>query len=302
MDQTCEAEMPNLFVIGAAKCGTTSLHRYLDLHPEISMSTIKEPMYFLPKRDRLTWTHSPVVNSEEEYLALFEGGTKVRGEASTMYTAYPRHQGVAARIHAAAPDAKLVYLVRDPIERARAFWTQWMSVRGEFNRDPDGPMPFEQHIGDLESPENLYIWPGMYMTQLRQFLEFFPEESILVVDSDELRLDRGATLRSVFEFLEVEPSFSHQGFSEALNTIETKRVESGVYIRLTRCSLLRRFVDMLPSRVREDAVEMVRGPLMVPTGKPDIAPELRVRLEDLFRPEVDELRRFSGKDFPGWSV
>lgn len=294
--------MPNLFVIGAAKCGTTSLHRYLDLHPEVSMSRIKEPMYFLPERDRRAWTYSPVVNSEDEYLALFEGGAKVRGEASTLYTAYPRHEGVPARIHAAAPDAKLVYLVRDPIERARAFWTQWMSVRGDFNRGSNGPMPLEQHIGDFESPGNLYTWPGRYMTQIRQFLEFFPEESILVVDSDDLRRDRNGTLRRIFDFLGVEANFSHPDFSEDLNTIETKRVESGAYVRLTRSRPLRRMVDMLPERVREGAIEMVRGPLMVPTGKPEITPELRVRLEELFRPEVDELRRFTGQGFNGWSV
>ena len=114
MGRTRNTEMPNLFIIGAAKCGTTSLHCYLDLHPEISMSRIKEPRFFAcpegPREER-------AITDRNRYLALFEAGKKIRGEASPAYSQHPAVSGVPGRIAMESPDAKFIYLVRDPIER-----------------------------------------------------------------------------------------------------------------------------------------------------------------------------------------
>ena len=119
-------EMPNLFVIGAMKSGTTSLHRYLDLHPEISMSWEKEPNYFLPEGSPGV---DQRVNDRKAYLNLFDSGMSVRGESSTSYSRYPQLTGVAAATAAAAPQARLVYLLRDPIERVGAEIREYLSAR-----------------------------------------------------------------------------------------------------------------------------------------------------------------------------
>ena len=76
MTHSINTEMPNLFIIGAAKCGTTSLHHYLDQHPEVSMSEVKEPRYFCRHFDDLGL---PAVSRRDEYLGLFESGTAHRG-------------------------------------------------------------------------------------------------------------------------------------------------------------------------------------------------------------------------------
>src|SRR5881398_2677233 len=99
--------LPNLLVIGASKCGTTSLHHYLGLHPEIGMSRVKELHYFVeePTESSLRW-----------YASQFPDAP-VRGESSPSYTQRHRSPLVAARIARVLPDVKLVYIVRDPVER-----------------------------------------------------------------------------------------------------------------------------------------------------------------------------------------
>src|SRR5262245_43211435 len=101
--------LPNLIVIGAGKCGTTSLHLYLGLHPEISMTQQKELNFFVAElnwRRGLGW-----------YEEQFREGTPVRGESSVAYSEYPQRQGVPERMAALVPDVNIVYCVRDPFER-----------------------------------------------------------------------------------------------------------------------------------------------------------------------------------------
>src|SRR5438309_2284856 len=107
--------LPNLIVIGAARCGTTSLHKYLAAHPEIAMSREKELSFFVEEKNwsrGLGW-----------YAAQFGAQAPVRGESSPAYSAFPLYRGVPERMARTVPDAKLVYLVRDPIARIASHYT-----------------------------------------------------------------------------------------------------------------------------------------------------------------------------------
>jgi hypothetical protein len=106
---TRDLTLPNLIVIGAQKCGTSGLHYYLSLHPEVSMSTPKELNYFIAERN--------LPRGIEWYSRHFDPNARCRGEASPNYTAYPQHLGVPERIAAVVPDLRLVYIVSDPVER-----------------------------------------------------------------------------------------------------------------------------------------------------------------------------------------
>ena len=123
--------LPTFFVIGAAKSGTTSLHYYLDQHPDVHMSREKEPNYF-------SFAHRPggpkhVIRDRRAYKALFDSPAPVRGEASVTYSFWPHPPDVAERIHAAVPDAKFVYVVRDPVERTLSHYRHRV-VLGEEHR------------------------------------------------------------------------------------------------------------------------------------------------------------------------
>ncbi len=108
------AELPNLIIIGGLKCGTTSIHHYLGLHPQIQMSKPKELNFFV---EELNWDLGL-----DWYASRFDSRSPVRGESSPHYTNLPRFEGVAARIHEHCPDARLLYMVRDPIKRILSHW------------------------------------------------------------------------------------------------------------------------------------------------------------------------------------
>ena len=294
--------MPTFFVIGAAKCGTTSLHGYLDRHPEISMSKVKEPMYFTPPALRDVWPHSEVAKTRDQYLELFDREAPIRGESSTAYTMDPIWPGVAEAIHAEVPDARLVYVVRDPMDRVLSAWVEMNSGRNK-ERPPRRGLILDREIfGDFDDPSNYYTWPGMYMTQLERYLRLFPERSIKIVDSNDLRLNREATMCEIFAFLGADADFTHPEFAREENSLAIKTVEGLPYIRMSNSRSLRRLVDLLPASTREWAVETVRRPFLSPAAKPTLDPGLRRALEDHFRPEVNALREFTGRSFSSWSI
>jgi hypothetical protein len=101
--------LPNLIVVGAQKCGTSGLHFYLGHHPEIAMSSPKELNFFVVERN---WSRGL-----DWYRGHFDPEAAVRGESSPNYTTYPHHLGIPERMHEAVPGAKLIFLVRDPLER-----------------------------------------------------------------------------------------------------------------------------------------------------------------------------------------
>ncbi|MBA2643086.1 MAG: sulfotransferase, partial [Actinobacteria bacterium] len=188
-------ELPNLFVIGAQKCGTTSLHRYLDLHPEISMSHPKELSFFMrypdPSETELAW-----------YRSHFASSTRVRGEASPNYTCYPQVPGIPERIHRLVPEAKLIYCVRDPIERAVSSYLHSQAMDNEMR-------PIEEALAD---PSTWYVSRSLYYDQLERYHPYFSKEQILVVEQRDLLHRRDETMRRIFRFLEVDDRFSSPEF------------------------------------------------------------------------------------------
>jgi hypothetical protein len=186
--------LPNLIVIGAQKCGISALHYYPGLHPEISMSRTKELNFFIRQRN---WDRGV-----EWYRQQFDPRAVVRGETSPNYTAYPQFGGVPRRMHSLVPDAKLVYIVRDPLERIAAHWVH-NYAKGRIDH-PLGLRELRNRRGNIARTR--YRW------QLMKFLRRYPLERILLLDQDDLRQRREDALRRVFEFAEVDPGFTHPRF------------------------------------------------------------------------------------------
>lgn len=288
--------MPNLFVIGAAKCGTTSLHHYLDLHPEISMSKIKEPGYFLDEGHE-----TRRVDSREAYLELFDLGHAVRGESSVVYSGSDRAAAIAGRMAAEAPGASLVYLVRDPIERLLSGLRMTLGEGVVSQADLRFGNDLEDLIGDPHDPTNPRLVASRYMTQIRRFMAAFSESQILVIDSDRLRGDRIATIQEIYSFLDVDPTFNHRLFKLERNTAAARK--RGRLNRIVRTNeYLRRATTVLPEPTRQ---RLMRGAGRL-TGRevrlPDPDPELLDTLREIYRPEVEELREFTDQEFAGWSI
>ena len=277
--------MPNLLIVGAAKAGTTSLHRYLDLHPEIFMSRMKELQLFSRDdwRDRLGW-----------YREQFPSAVPVRGEASPVYSMHPWFPSVPERIHEVIPDARLIYLVRDPVERLVAQYVEFYALHLE-------DRPIEEALSDYDSPSNRFVMASRYALQLDRFREFFSDSQIIVLDQRELLTARSATMRDLFERLGVDPGFTSPEFEQLHNEREAKMRPNPAGVWMYRRGLLRRARDttrVLPRAIREPLKRLVADPVRTP----DIDPSLRAELEACLREDAQRLRAYSGKPLAHWSV
>lgn len=284
--------LPTFMIIGAAKAGTTSLHFYLAQHPEIQMSANKEPNFFAGPPNGVPFPPRHV-GRIGDYEALFDARFAVRGEASTGYTNHPRRTGVAQRIKRMIPDAKLIYLVRDPVERTISHYHDALAL-GKL-RDS-----LEAALGEF-SPENPLLCHSRYATQLELYLQHFPAEQILVVDQADMRTDRRASLRRIFEFLGVDSGFDSVAFERTLHASEGRPVYS------PRCwAFVERLVvpraQLVPAGSRRRLRQAFERGLLPKLEPADVEADLRMRLSDLFRAEVRRLRELTGEDFATWCV
>lgn len=196
---------PNFFIVGAAKSATTSLWMYLKQHPDIFMPENiehKEPSFYC---------HSYGIRKQKKYLRLFDGANscKAIGEASTPYLSSPES---AAWIHKDIPDAKIIMVLRNPVDRAYSLY-RWM-----VNHGYEWICPFEkalevEHIRKSDkgffagNPQYfynyLYFESGLYFEQVKRYYSAFPINQIKVILLDELKKNSAATIRDVYRFLGV---------------------------------------------------------------------------------------------------
>jgi hypothetical protein len=277
--------LPNLIVIGAAKCGTTSLHEYLDEHPQISMSREKELHFFV---DRKNWGRGLAW-----YESQFDADAPVRGESSPGYSAFPLYRGVPERMAETIPQARLVYLVRDPVERIVSHYS---------HRTVNWP-----EMGTLEealADPHLHDWlvtPSRYWLQLEQYLARFPAEQILVVDADELRASRAEVLARIFAFLGVDATFASPEFERTHNAA-TGRVRPNRAGDAVLTALGRALGPARARAVRERAPRVLKAPFRHEAPPPALPDAVRAKLEDELADDVSQLRAHTGLALAGWTV
>jgi hypothetical protein len=286
--------MPTFFVVGAAKAGTTSLHSYLDLHPEIGMSAVKEPGYFAGPANGRPYPPGRI-SRREDYEALFDSSFQARGESSPNYACAPIRDGVPERIAAAVPEAKIVYLVRDPVARTISHHAHRVAL-GE---QPPG---LAAALGGLATPEQTpETCMSLYAAQLEPYLRRFGEQRVKVLDQADLLSDRRRVLRELFEFVQVDPEFDSPEFDrEHYRANERRRYPPG-YERLVGATLAPRlrWVPKGTRRAVRVGAERLLFRRLAPVAVED---ELRERLRELYRPDVERLRALTGKRFSSWSI
>jgi hypothetical protein len=276
--------LPNLLVIGSRRCGTTSLHRYLDTHPDVWMSPQKELRFFVAERN---WPRG-----REWYEGRFPEAAAVRGESSPCYSEYPMHPGVPARIAALLPDVRLLYVVRDPIERMVSHWVMDHAL-GWPHRS------FSEEVADLE--HSRFALAGRYWVQLERYLEHFPAERIRVIDRDALETDRSSLMAGLFGFLGLDPARAPaEAFAAEHNARRRRRLRSPV-------AAARRRVWAVAGERRVAAIRRalptpLRRALSTPVREPALDAGARERLAAYYAADVARLREFTGQAFAGWTV
>lgn len=210
---------PNFFIVGAMKSGTSTLYEYLQSHPQIFMSKVKEPSYFV---DRETleemWPDMAEMGfwrGEEFYLELFAdaGDAVAIGEASTNYSKLPRIQHVAERIAAFEPAARIIYIMRDPVERTISHY--WHNVKAGVER-----RPLERALRD----DAYFREVSHYAMQLRPYYANFGTEHVLPLLFEDLRDAPLSVAQSVYAWLGVEANYVPADIGQSYN-VKPERIE-----------------------------------------------------------------------------
>lgn len=279
---------PNLFLVGAAKAGTTSLYQELARHPAIYMSPMKEPHFFSrirPSPERQAFF--PHVTDEDEYLALFKGATteELLGEASTSYL-WDEH--AAERIKAVVPEARILIMLRDPVERAYSQY--WNDVREGIERRSflDALLEERRSGPGAWGVSSLLIDCGRYADQVERYLDRFGARVHVLFFEDFVGHEAGA-IAAVHSFLGLRspaPGAAPRRMNPSAlprNRLSAALLASGRLRRVARATVPRR----LRSRLRVG--------LLKPGAPPPMDPEARALLAEIYRQEAARLAELLGR-------
>lgn len=298
---------PNLFIVGAPKCGTTSLYSYLDGHPEVFMSPMKEPNFFSPDVQG-TFRRSPFKFPEEtdKYLELFDGAgeRRIAGEASTSYLV---SREAPQLVHDFSPDAHIVAMLRHPVDLMYSLHNERVASGVEPITD------FEEAIhADADRRAGRRLPPGfnelgavyqetaMLGEQLARWREIFGAAQIHAIVFSDFAADTPGEYRRVLEFLGVDPTYRPAAF-EVVNRSWRRR--EGVVRSIVRSRPVQAVRHgVLPRIMGEQATfKMARGFTRSrfyrrTHNRPDLRPEFRRELEAAFADDVALLGRLIDRD------
>ncbi len=301
--------LPDFFIVGQPKSGTTALFHMLRRHPQIFMPENKEPWYFAAElHERTPPRPAGTPTTLEQYMALFAAaGPEQRvGEATILYL---WSRTAADAIAELAPQARIVAILREPSSLLRSLHLQFLETYIE--TEPDLRTALELEPARREGrqvPRHTY-WPAVlaysehvrYVEQLRRYERHFGAERMLVLIYDDYRRDNLAAARSVLRFLEVDEGVPlqpaeinptvgvrSQGLHELVHALTVGR---GPVSRTTKAALKR----VMPRRLRRDAVRAAKHRFLYAQPQPpdeQLMAELRVR----YKPEVVALSEYLGRD------
>lgn len=299
---------PNFFIVGAPKCGTTALYEYLNAHPDVFVCPIKEPHFFGSDFEGERFKRA---GGLEGYLRLFDaaGHTKRVGEASIFYLFSQR---AAQEIHDFDPDAKIIALLRSPVEMLYSWYY-------ELRFQAEEPLTTFQAALDAESkrkqgrqiPPRLFNMPeslhyrdlARFTEQVQRYFDVFGRDAVKVIIFDDLKTDTPGVYRQTLNFLDLDPSV--EVALDAVNVSKTLRFPA-----------LRRFLHAPPRWWYRGPVAVGRA--LVPEmqrrrvnqwlmrinarrqSRPPMDASTRRQLQDEFRPEIEQLSALLDRDLMHW--
>ena len=284
---------PNLFVIGASKAGSSALHAYLDVHPAIQMSRPKEPCFFVEREQlKRMWpvqSHDKVSYELSAYLGIFDDhSARYHGEASVYYSQHPHIDGVPRRIYEFNPEARIIYIVRDPVTRTiRHYWQRAKELLES--------LPLDKAVVE----GSIYVDTSDYKLQIDQYLKYFDRSSICVVSSEDLRNRRRETLETILGWLNLPPvEFGESDLTDRHVSPPTSRRARFAFARSIRDSAAWTAVrPLVPTAVRNT---LARAATVTFERASIDDTAVREWLIDYFSPRVAEFETLCGRTFPGW--
>lgn len=300
---------PNFFVVGAPRCGTTALYTYLKEHPAIYLPTIKELHYFASDFPDV---HKIKFNTDDDYLQMFaQAGERhaAVGEISPLYI----YSSVALeRIHAFDAQAKIILILRNPVDFVQSIHQLNLSLLREDERDLSRAWDLQEerrngrHIpGGCREPQLVqYGDLGSFGRCLERVYSIFPREQALVILFDDFSADPKTTYETILAFLAVASDGRtkfppvNAGFEQRSRFFARLLHPSRSIYRLFMKTIslfgvnFMKNVSLLYGRV--ESLNIRRTP------RETMDPALRARLETYFRPDVEKLARLLDRDLSAW--
>jgi hypothetical protein len=304
-----QGRLPDFFIVGQQKSGTTALFEMLRVHPQIYMPDRKEPRFFateMYERDAPRPGGTP--RTLEEYRSWFAGAgeDQVVGEASAVYL---WSRAAAEGIARVAPDARIIAIFREPASMLHSLHLQLVQTHVETETDLRTALALEQSRREGRNIPRHTYWPAMllysehvrYADQLRRYAAVFPPEQLLVLIYDDFKRDNEGTIRAILRFLNVDDSLP-VGTSEANPSVRVRSQRAqrllhtvGVGRGPVSRTVKEAIKAVTPRRMRYAAwKEAQRRFVYAPPDPPD--EELMSDMRARFRPEVVALGEFLGRD------
>jgi hypothetical protein len=297
--------MPNFLIIGAGKSGTTSLYHYLKQHPEVYMSPVKEPKFFALEGKTLDFCgpgddvhmNRKSITDIGAYRALFRGVTneKAVGEASTLYLYSPE---APVRIKHHIPHARLIAILRNPVDRAYSSFIQ---------RVQKGDEPLSDFVQALQQEENRVRnnwaprWQvkriGFYHVHLMRYYDIFERNQIKVFLYEDLKGDPVGVAQSAYRFLGVEDSFVPD-VSLVHNPSGIPKSEA-LQMLLKKPNPLRSVLKLVvPEGLRPRLTAYLENRNIV--RAPPLEVDVRRELVESYRADILKLEKLIGRDLSKW--
>lgn len=294
--------MPNFLIIGAAKSGTISLYRYLEQHPQVYLSPVKETEFFAFEGNAVEFLgpgfnlRTPAITDLEDYVALFEGvGNEIAlGEASPVYLYSPKAVG---RIAHYIPYAKMIAILRNPVDRAYSQFVHNIRDGIEPLDDFDKAIGAENgRVRDRWFWGYHYVRAGFYFDQLERYFSRFSRSQVRIYLFEDFVRDPLTLVHDLFRYLEVDDVFRPD--------LSVKYNVSG----FPRSPLLHRLLtkpsrtkNMLKAALPEEMCRQVKHVIRNRNlAKRQISQETRVRLIETYRNDVSKLEALIQRDLSAW--
>lgn len=290
--------MPDFCIIGSPKCGTTSLDRYLGTHPGVFVCPLKEPHYF----------STPVIAARgaDWYTGLYAEARadQLCGEASTSYTRYPLVPGTAERMQTANPAMKLIYILRNPLDRVESEALQTMKYLKNVIGEDYRHMTLDAFLEMIEDPASPHysavVETSRFEAQIRAFEAVFPADQMLILTQSDLRRDASAVMQRLYDFLGLAP---HADFAASGNTNVTADFLAGSARakatrqlgRLPGYGLLK---GLVPEAAKARILQALSG-----SAEPQekrLSPETRARIEAELEPSSAAVEARLGRPRTDW--
>jgi len=281
---------PNFFIVGAPRCATTTLYEYLNQTPDVFMSPIKEPNFFsvsINPKIKL----ANMIRDKQKYLNLFKNVTNERaiGEASPTYLWDPKTPEL---IHKTIPDARIIMILRNPVERAFSHYLLLVSLGAETSSFFES---LKKSLDAYQDYSGRILESGLYYEQVKRYYEIFDPSKIKVLIFEEFISDTQNKVKEVLDFLEV-PSNPPNSITEVHNAFKLPRGKLATTIISNRP-----FRRMVKGLISENAKPLIKKIFTKESPKPILSPDERKFLNKYYAKDVKKLQDYLQRPLP-WKI